>query len=135
MHAPASPTGLWRTANGNAVVEIDPCGPDICGRIVGLALAPDAAMPKAWTGAPQCGLTIFRTAPQEDGAGRLVWTGTILDPRNGAQYGAKIAVPAAGELQLRGYLALPIFGQTQTWTAYHGPAPEHCRVPAPSQND
>ena len=59
-----NPIGLWLTANGNAVVQIAPCGQDLCGQIVGLVLGPNDPMPTDWTGAPQCGLTIFRTAPR-----------------------------------------------------------------------
>jgi uncharacterized protein (DUF2147 family) len=127
-----SPEGLWLTASGNAVVRVSDCGGDLCGQIVGLVLAPNEPMPTGWNGAPQCGLTIFRTAPV--GATPAVWTGTILDPRNGAHYGARVAVDQSGQLRLRGYLALPIFGQTQTWTRYNGYVPSNCRLQAPGSN-
>ena len=91
-----NPTGLWVTANGNAVVQIAPCGQDLCGRIVGLVLGPNDPMPTDWTGAPQCGLTIFRTVPRIDANGQVTaWSGAILDPRNGSQYGARIKLKSA----------------------------------------
>jgi uncharacterized protein (DUF2147 family) len=89
-------------------------------------------MPTGWNGVSQCGLTIFRTAPV--GATPAVWTGTILDPRNGSHYGARVAVDQSGQLRLRGYLALPIFGQTQTWTRYTGYVPSNCRLQAAGAN-
>jgi uncharacterized protein (DUF2147 family) len=126
----ASPTGLWATANHNAVVEITPCGPDLCGRIVGLARSPAAPAPTDWRGGSQCGLTIIRTAPATDGSGDQVWRGSILDPRDGAVYHAQIRLDPAHHLLLRGYVGLPIFGETQTWTAYNGPTGPNCRIPS-----
>jgi hypothetical protein len=32
---------------------------------------------------------------------------------------------------LRGYVGLPIFGQTQTWTPYNGTLAENCRLDQP----
>jgi uncharacterized protein (DUF2147 family) len=124
----ASPTGLWMTANHNAVVQIAPCGADLCGRIVGTVLGPNDPTPTDWTGAPQCGLTIFRTAPQRNDDGTTEWDGTILDPRDGSHYGARITLSSSTQLQLRGYLGLPIFGQTQTWTPYNRPVAANCRI-------
>jgi uncharacterized protein (DUF2147 family) len=121
------PTGRWMTANHNAVVEISPCGQDICGRIVGMALNPGDPIPKDWRGKSQCGMTIFRTAP--DTPGGSSWTGTILDPRDGDTYHAKITGGKGGQIKLRGYLGLSIFGQTQTWTAYTGKITQDCRLP------
>jgi len=130
MSNPYKPDGLWVTASGNAVVRIAPCGQDLCGQIVGLVLGPNDPTPRDWAGNPQCGLTIFRTAPSADGSGHMAWTGTILDPRNGSQYDAQIKLDRPDQLQLRGYVGLPIFGRTQTWTPYpyNGPMPADCRL-------
>jgi len=124
----ASPTGMWSTANHNAVVRITPCGPDLCGTIVGLARGPSDPAPTDWRGGTQCGLTIIKTAP--DGSGDQVWNGSILDPRDGSVYNAQLRLDPAHHLLLRGYIGLPIFGQTQTWTAYNGPTGPDCRIPS-----
>jgi uncharacterized protein (DUF2147 family) len=129
----ASPVGDWLTAKGNAVVRIAPCGPDLCGRIVGLAYAPNQPAPRDWVGAPQCGLTIFRTAPSGGDSGAAVWTGSILDPRSGAQYGAQLHLAQPGDLQLRGYVGLPLFGETQTWHRFDGATAANCRLQTPTQ--
>ena len=126
------PTGLWMTASHNAIVQIAPCGADICGTIVGTVFGPNDPTPTDWTGAPQCGLTIFRTSPQTNDDGQTVWNGTILDPRNGSQYDARISLASADQLELCGYIGLPLFGETQTWTPYDGPLTANCRL-APSQ--
>jgi uncharacterized protein (DUF2147 family) len=130
MPSPYNPAGLWITASGNAVVQIAPCGQDLCGQIVGLVLGPNEPMPRDWAGNPQCGLTIFHTAPPTNG--NAAWTGTILDPRDGSQYDAQITIDQPDQLQLRGYIGLPIFGRTQTWTPYNGAIPADCRLQAQS---
>jgi hypothetical protein len=43
--------------------------------------------------------------------------GHILDPRDGSVYNAQIEVSPDGQnLYLRGYIGMPVLGQTKTWT-------------------
>ena len=56
----------------------------------------------------------IRAAPQREYDGRVIWRGTIVDPRNGSAYHAQMIIGADHQLKLRGYVALPIFGLTQT---------------------
>jgi len=129
----ADPTGLWITANHNAVVDISKCGGDLCGRIVGLVRDPGTPVPTDWQGAPQCGLTIFRTAPDTDSA-QEIWTGSILDPRDGSVYHARLTLDEGHHLLLRGYVGIPLFGETQTWSRYTGPTGPECQVPSKGNN-
>jgi len=127
----AAPTGRWITAAHNAVIQIFPCGGNMCGDIVGLVPAgPGASMPTDWQGRPQCGMTILNTAPATDASGNPVWQGTVLDPRNGSVYQAQIKLDQDRHLELHGYLGLPIFGQTQTWMPYSGRTLSDCRLAA-----
>ena len=134
------PTGRWLTPAHDAVIQIAPCGSDLCGQIVGIALpTPNAKMPLAWAGQPQCGMVILQTSPTTGAAGATAWVGKVLDPRDGSVYQARMVLDQDRQLELHGYIGLPIFGQTQVWTPYAGPAPAGCRLadaagPATSKN-
>lgn len=124
-----TPTGRWITQDQRAVIQITPCGADLCGQIVGIALAhPGDPMPTDWQGKPQCGEMILQTAPAVSESGGKTWIGRVLDPRDGAIYQARMALDALRHLVLHGYVGLPIFGRTQTWTPYAGRTTADCRL-------
>jgi hypothetical protein len=60
--------------------------------------------------------------------GPNLWKGHITDPRNGSVYQMEMYLKPDGTLALRGYLGIPLLGQTQTWTRYSGPIPKDCRL-------
>lgn len=121
-----SPVGDWLTGQGGAVVHIAPCadGGGLCGRIVAVVLNQGTAMPSDYRGRPQCGFELIRPSARRGS----LWRGGIVDPRNGKRYHAQFHVDRAGELALRGYLGLPIFGETRHWLRYRGPLPASCRI-------
>ena len=125
-----APIGRWLTADGNGVIAIEPCGAALCGRIVGSNRPADAPMPTDRGGRPECGLTILTTdaQPTADGA----WNGRIIDPRNGTAYHARLWLDDGGTLHLRGYVAVPLLGQTQIWHRYAGQLTPDCRMLAPA---
>jgi uncharacterized protein (DUF2147 family) len=128
--AGVTPVGRWFSTDHSIVVEIAPCGQNLCGRIVGIVLAhPGDPLPMDWLGRPQCGMTLLETArvpnPRTGGTN---WIGTILDPRNGDVYRATITVDDAHHLRLHGYIGLPIFGLTQSWTPYSGQILANCTL-------
>lgn len=115
--------GDWSTEGGSGVIAIGPCGTALCGRIVGIARAPGEPIPRDVNGESQCGLTIITNEkPNGDGA----WIGQITDPRTGKTYGAKIWLGPDGNLRLRGFLGLPLFGQTQVWHPFNGRLGSDC---------
>jgi uncharacterized protein (DUF2147 family) len=123
---PPSPIGLWLTENQGGVIQIDRCDNALCGKIAGIVFDhPSDAMPLDYRGQPQCGLTIVDHAAS-DGEG--VWRGRITDPRNGTVYGAQLRLAGQDRLLLRGYLGVPLIGQTQIWTRYPGPLRAGCRL-------
>ncbi|WP_240758935.1 DUF2147 domain-containing protein [Lichenicoccus roseus] len=122
---PPAPIGLWLSQDHDGVFDIESCGPVLCGRLVGIRY--DGKMPTDNHGRPQCDLmmlTDFR--PQADDPGR--WAGIILDPETGRRYHAAIWSPSPGMLNLRGYLLLPIFGETQRWSRYAGSIGPACHM-------
>jgi uncharacterized protein (DUF2147 family) len=110
--------GRWLTQDRDGVVEITPCGAELCGRIVGLDVPrlPNGDVPRDTEGRPQCGLQILRAQPAE--AGR--WDGRITDPSDGTSWNCTLRLDGQGRLKLRGYVLAPLFGQTQTWTPFEG---------------
>ena len=64
--------------------------------------------------APMMGLTIVKGMKRYD---NNYADGTILDPRDGTVYHAQMELSADGQhLFVRGYLGIPLLGQTQVWT-------------------
>jgi len=64
-------------------------------------------------GARMLGLTIVNGMKRY---GLKYKDGSILDPRDGSVYHAEMELSSDGkELSVRGYIGLPIFGQTQVW--------------------
>ena len=115
--------GTWSTQDGHGVIAIEQCGDALCGRIVGIDREPSEPMPTDVHGAPQCGLTIIsKERPTGDGS----WLGEVTDPRTGKVYGALIWIDQTGNLRLRGFLGLPLLGQTQTWHRFTGHLTSTC---------
>ncbi|MGO9389009.1 DUF2147 domain-containing protein [Rhodoblastus sp.] len=70
--------------------------------------------PGAQKDAPMLGLTIVKGMKREGAEYR---DGTILDPRDGTVYHAQMELSPDGKsLFVRGYVGMPILGQTKTWT-------------------
>jgi uncharacterized protein (DUF2147 family) len=117
--------GTWSTQDDQGVIAIERCGDALCGRIVGIVRAPGEPVPRDVHGASECGLTIIaKEKPTGDGA----WLGEVTDPRTGTTYRAKIWVDAGGNLRLRGFLIVPLLGQTQTWHHYNGHLTAACEL-------
>jgi uncharacterized protein (DUF2147 family) len=117
-------TGRWLTQNGHAVIEIAPCGGSICGRIDWLyqpirhgAPARDDSDPdRSRRRQPLCGLVMLWHFAPDPSDPRHWQDGYIYDPESGDTYHAEITVVDPDHLHLRGYVGIPLFGETQTWT-------------------
>lgn len=123
--AAPSVTGLWLTQDHEGVIAIAPCGPFVCGRIVGVFLDPNDPMPVDHRGVSQCDLLLIINARQIK---LNLWKGRIIDPRNGHVYGAELHLDPHGNLGVRGFLGVPLLGHTQTWTRYRRRPPADCRI-------
>lgn len=122
----ASPAGLWETVSDelgkpDGRVRIQEVAGELRGTVVQVYSPPnerpDPVCGKcegALKDRPVVGLTILtgvrRTA---EGFGQ----GEILDPNNGKVYRCVLELLEGGrKLAVRGYLGVPLFGRTQTWT-------------------
>ncbi|MGH7119075.1 MAG: DUF2147 domain-containing protein [Acetobacteraceae bacterium] len=119
------PVGSWFTATGKAVVRIAGRNEELWGRIIGILRAPGAAMRTDIAEHSQCGLAIIH-ADGPHGSG--VWIGTVRSPRNGRSYGARLGVDEAGDLRLRGFLSIPMPGETVRRPTFWGQPGAACRV-------
>jgi uncharacterized protein (DUF2147 family) len=108
-----SPSGWFYFTEKDGIAE---------GRLVKMYKDPAAAKmvefcahcPGAMKGAPMLGLTIVTGMKHH---GSKYEDGHILDPRDGSIYNAQLEVSPDGQnLYLRGYIGVPMLGQTKTWT-------------------
>jgi len=119
----ASPVGLWetiddKTGKPTAVVEIFEREQKLFGRIEQILTGADAnslcvACTDERKNQPIIGMIIIRgikpSGPEFSG-------GDILDPDSGSVYRCKMHLEKnGGELIVRGYIGLSLFGRSQTW--------------------
>jgi uncharacterized protein (DUF2147 family) len=49
--------------------------------------------------------------------GKSVYSdGTIYDPNDGKTYSCKLSLQSKDQLEVRGYVGIPLFGRSETWT-------------------
>ena len=110
--------GLWLVKKKDVVVEVKPCskGSEIlCGHIAWLdpkakqqidSLNPDAGLRSR----KLCGIRVmWNMKPNNDEDGS--YTGKIYKANNGTTYDANIKRAADGNLELRGYIGVPLLGK------------------------
>jgi uncharacterized protein (DUF2147 family) len=120
--AAAAPQGVWLTEDGEGAVEIFDCGDLLCGRIVwrksalradGSADIDDRNPDPALRRRPICGLQIIGSLAASDAA---TWDGGwVYDPDSGKTYHVKLTMESADTLRLRGYIGVPLLGESQIW--------------------
>ena len=114
--------GQWVTAGGESRVEITKCDSiTYCGKIVwlrdplkdGRPVVDDKNPVDSLKTRPVLGLEILRNFTY---AGDNVWSGgKIYDPKSGNDYSAKMTLVDEKNLDLRGYVVIPLFGRTEHW--------------------
>ncbi|MEO8460913.1 MAG: DUF2147 domain-containing protein [Dokdonella sp.] len=120
----ASPIGRWitfdeETQGAKALVEIHEHDGKFEGTVVRIIKSIEVDNPRcrACTGEhrdqPIVGMTILE-GMHPDGDD---WSGgSILDPENGKSYSCRMSLSQGGdELEVRGYIGLPLLGRTQVW--------------------
>lgn len=109
---PAPLTGAWVTQSGNVTVRLTACGPAVCGDVVRVmanrSMADSRVTPPS---PPRVGLRILSgLRPAGD-----AWRGRIFNRENGRTYDCLVRPTGDGRLEVRAYILLPLFGQTQIW--------------------
>lgn len=129
--AAPSPLGLWLTENGRSVIEVRPCKNDtalVCGRIhwiIDGGMKFDEKNPDiAQRANPMCGLQILTGFKLQDGANWI--DGKIYKADEGDIYNATIQMLPTGKMLVRGYIGMPLFGRSQTWTRVTGVEHKKC---------
>ncbi len=124
LHAQAATViGEWQEPTG-AVLRVDHCGSKVCIWVVALSRHADAPTdihnPIAnLRSRALCGLEIGSGFTPRDAAHAT--DGTLYDPKTGKTYHGMMTADGAN-LDLRGYIGIPLFGRSQTWTRPPRPA-------------
>jgi uncharacterized protein (DUF2147 family) len=117
--------GLWEKVDASgkpeAWFQISECGGVYEGQIVKIFPKPGED-PSQWRctkcegeqkNAPVLGITFIRGMRRN---GLAYENGTILDPRDGSVYNARMELsPDGNQLTVRGYLGISLLGQSQVW--------------------
>jgi uncharacterized protein (DUF2147 family) len=120
----ADPRGRWITASGNLEVELAPCGAALCGTVTRVianrSMRPEGGAMAPVDTRPALGMVLLSDLRPDEGEGPpTAWRGQIYNRENGKTYRCRLQVDTAstaqGELVLRGYVGIPLFGQTQRW--------------------
>lgn len=124
---PLTAVGLWERQDDSsgapaAWFRILDCNGVFQGKMVRIFSAPSGKNPADWRctscsgdqkDAPVIGLTFINGMRQN----RLAYEGgSILDPRTGSTYGARMDLsPDGRQLSVRGFLGIELFGHTEVW--------------------
>jgi uncharacterized protein (DUF2147 family) len=121
----ADPRGRWVTSSGNLEVEVASCGDALCGTVVRVlanhSMQPGGGEMKPADARDPMGMKLLidfvPTAFAEAGARRHAteWRGQIYNRENAKTYSCVMTLGDGGELLLRGYVGLTLFGRTSTW--------------------
>lgn len=118
----ATVMGEWQEPTGS-VLRVDRCGSHVCIWIAALSRHADAPTD---IHNPDSSLRKRALCGLEIGSGFLLrdathaTDGILYDPKTGKTYHGKLTA-GDGRLDLRGYIGLPLFGRSQTWTRPEGP--------------
>jgi uncharacterized protein (DUF2147 family) len=117
MPSPRAITGRWLTDDRKGVVQIEPCGERLCGRIAKV-LDNDPGVPRtdinnpdpALRGRPLLGLITLSDFALEGGA----WHGRAYDPQSGRSYRSTLQVQPDGSLKVTGCVLFVC--ESRRWT-------------------
>jgi uncharacterized protein (DUF2147 family) len=119
--AAADPRGRYLTQSGNFEVEVAPCGAALCGQvskvIANHSMGRSGEAMQAADARDPMGLQVLVNFVAEGDAASdpRQWRGEIYNRENGKTYSCLMSLDERGDLVLRAYVGLPVFGKTQVW--------------------
>ena len=108
--------GRWRSPGGNSIIDIAPCGSELCGTV---AWASDKAKQDARRATDQLIGTQLLTGLAEKKPGR--WQGRLFIPDKSLRVTAKIQLAGPDQLKVSG---CAIICSSQLWNRFEGPLPD-----------
>ncbi len=114
--------GVWLTADGKAHIEVSRTGEQYSGKIIWLAepekngkpVVDDKNPDEALRGRPILLMELMFGFVYD---GDNTWVdGRVYDPEDGDEYRGKVQLVDDSTMELRGYVLIPLFGRTETWT-------------------
>ncbi len=123
---PDAVPGEWWTPNHDGVVDIKACSEGLCGTVIGVThLRPDGTAELDLRGRSRCHLQIIQGGSvDKDG----VWNSHITNPDDDKRYTIQLRVDEDGRLRMRGYIGIPLFGQTVYWQPFEGHVTPECHI-------
>ena len=112
----ASIAGRWKSPGGNSIIEIAPCGSEMCGTV---AWASERAKQDAAKATDKLVGTQLLTGLQEKKPGR--WQGKLFIPDRNMRVTAKIQLASPEQLKVSGCAVLC---KSQIWSRFDDPLPE-----------
>src|SRR5262249_19243664 len=114
--APAPGLGRWITETGNYEVAIAPCADKLCGPIVKVLGNRSTRDPRVEMvpGDPRPALDM-RILTDLTPSGEREWYGYVYDRESAKTYSCRVTLAPDDQLQVRGYIGLPMFGRTAVW--------------------
>jgi uncharacterized protein (DUF2147 family) len=124
--------GFWMDSHGEVVLEVEPCADAMCAKVVWLRLPygpdrlpltdyrnPDTALQQR----PVCGMRVITGfTKQPDGT----WGGgDVYVPDLGMGFKGYATILSPTQIEVRGYVFLPLFGSSEVWSKVAKPA-YHC---------
>ena len=116
VQAEPSIEGFWRSPGGNTIIEVAPCGGELCGTV---AWASERAKADARKSTDQLVGTQLLTDLQEKKPGR--WQGRIFIPDRNMRATGKLQLVGPGQLKVSG---CKIVCTSQVWSRFEGPLPD-----------
>jgi uncharacterized protein (DUF2147 family) len=118
--APSEPSieGRWKSPGGNSIIDIAPCGSNMCGTVAWASASAKQASAKV---TDQLVGTQLLTDLQQDNDGR--WRGKLFIPDKNMRVTAKIQLVSAAQLKVSGCAVGGALCKSALWDRLDGPLP------------